>query len=1019
MTLESWMNASFVERSFFSYVPQENLAEVFKHTDQQHWKKGVVAQRGRPSEYLYIVYVGEVGIKNESGLQVGAIKSGRSIELMAVIEDRENWKYKWVCEEDVSVLRVKWETLKAAIRKDSVKWFYLKRMSQSVGLQKLKNEMLALAIPRTAIFELIANMQRATVREVLSDWTQKVFLVLVNGELRVRAQAGTRELVLLHLRTMDSALLDLPRMDVEIEGDDEATVWFIREAKWMSLKHQQSLQTYFGLFYTSKRRSMIDSRESDKTIVMSGYATKNSSHKNSRIMDRHLSVQDDHRAERSMKPLFDKLRLLPGLSEVGGVDNSGFVALVNSARFYGFSISIDQILLTCSGSDLMRSLPNLRSLALDLGFDCTIEQVDSFTEGTQICIVPFIDEYVVLVRSRGGMSTILDAISGYEKQISTRVLDQKRSGKEVLSIRGVSPRREYIEQVNLIPQIVRYLNGMFWTIGLLVAVGSFSFILIFNNAFFHQVFFDSFNGSVAPERAYLALGVAFAVSAVGVFVNYWIDQVIQFLSFRASLGSFKGAIESIAKMPKDTVERIGAGQIVGRMSSLDEIGPFIAGALAKAPAQVIVGMVGIGLLFQIQTTLAQLMLAAVGVQVVVMFLMKNRYQQTTYNLSSIAGLEKQFAIEHLSHSFDLQTLGAEVSVRWRWDRVLAAKARLEGYQAVWNSIYDGLSAMVRESARLGLFWFAAVAFSQGMISYGQLISASLIGSVIVGSIQSIGGFGRDAIRIAGHVRRTSLFVGPANEEGLAGSGFRRLKGDIEFSKVTYAYQVGHAPALKNITFKISAGSRVCVVGHSGSGKSTLAGLFNGLRQPISGEIRIDGISVRSIPEKALRRQVGLVEQEGDLFLGTILDNISLFEKMPTKSRVLEAASVAELDQFVLGHPDGYLRELAIMGEGLSQGQKQRILIARLVYMDPAIVVLDEATSNLDALTEDMLFEKLLQRFKDRTVVILTQRINAAIKSDVVLYLEAGELVEQGAHHELIEKRGDYYRFFSKFVGLGV
>ncbi len=241
-----------------------------------------------------------------------------------------------------------------------------------------------------------------------------------------------------------------------------------------------------------------------------------------------------------------------------------------------------------------------------------------------------------------------------------------------------------------------------------------------------------------------------------------------------------------------------------------------------------------------------------------------------------------------------------------------------------------------------------------------------------------------------------------------------LRGELEFNAVDFSYQPGF-PILKNISFKLTPGKKLAIIGASGAGKSTIANLALRLYDPNHGEIKIDQENIKQINMKSVLEQTGVILQDTFLFGGTIRDNIRYARPNATDDEVIQAAKAAGIHDDIMRLPGGYDMDVA-EGANLSGGQKQRIAIARALIKKPRLLLLDEATSSLDIATEDAIIETLRQNFKDIPTIIISHRINLIRDADEILVLDHGEIVERGKHEELVQQRGIYYKFFQGQLG---
>jgi ABC-type multidrug transport system fused ATPase/permease subunit len=239
-----------------------------------------------------------------------------------------------------------------------------------------------------------------------------------------------------------------------------------------------------------------------------------------------------------------------------------------------------------------------------------------------------------------------------------------------------------------------------------------------------------------------------------------------------------------------------------------------------------------------------------------------------------------------------------------------------------------------------------------------------------------------------------------------------VRGEVTFWGVSFAYE-GILPVLRDITFEAQPGELVAIVGSSGAGKSTLVNLIPRFYDPTVGRVEIDRTDVRRVTFRSLREQIGMVTQEIILFDDTVYNNIAYGQSGVSSEQVREAARIAHAASFIEGLPQGYETRTGERGVRLSGGEKQRIAIARAVLRDPPILILDEATSSLDAESEQLVQDALDHLMKGRTTFVVAHRLSTIIRADKILVLDRGMIVETGTHQELLEARGVYCRLYQK------
>jgi ATP-binding cassette, subfamily B, multidrug efflux pump len=245
-----------------------------------------------------------------------------------------------------------------------------------------------------------------------------------------------------------------------------------------------------------------------------------------------------------------------------------------------------------------------------------------------------------------------------------------------------------------------------------------------------------------------------------------------------------------------------------------------------------------------------------------------------------------------------------------------------------------------------------------------------------------------------------------------------FKGDVVLDEVSFSYVPG-TPVLKHISLHALSGQTVALVGPTGAGKTTIVNLLMRFYDVDSGSIRIDGADIRQISKQELRRQLGIVLQDTYLFTGTVLDNIRYGRLDATEEDVKAAAHLANADQFIHRLPQGYATLLSERGSNISQGQRQLLAIARAILADPAILVLDEATSSVDTRTEQHIQEAMLRLMAGRTAFVIAHRLSTIREADQILVLRHGEIVERGRHDELLDYHGFYAQLYaSQFAHQG-
>ena len=275
-------------------------------------------------------------------------------------------------------------------------------------------------------------------------------------------------------------------------------------------------------------------------------------------------------------------------------------------------------------------------------------------------------------------------------------------------------------------------------------------------------------------------------------------------------------------------------------------------------------------------------------------------------------------------------------------------------------------------------------------------------------IQNLGNFYNSMVTTGAYVERIfELLDEPEDITDRDGAvELPPIRGHVSFDHVNFSYEPGN-PILKDVNFTITPGTSVAIVGPTGAGKTTIVNLLTRFYNPDDGKILIDGLDIQSLQIKSIRKQVGVMLQDSFLFSGTIMENIRYGRLDATDEECIAAAKTVQAHDFIAAFPDGYNTKVTANGGGLSQGQKQLISFARVLLSDPRILILDEATSSVDTQTEKALQKGLDELLKGRTSFIIAHRLSTIRNSDIIFFVDHGEIVERGNHQELMALNGNY------------
>lgn len=371
---------------------------------------------------------------------------------------------------------------------------------------------------------------------------------------------------------------------------------------------------------------------------------------------------------------------------------------------------------------------------------------------------------------------------------------------------------------------------------------------------------------------------------------------------------------------------------------------------------------------------------------------------------------------------EIKLHGCELQHRWKWERIQAKLYRIS-MDGLKLSQYQGAGAsFLNEIKNILLTIISATAVINGEMTLGMMMAVQYIIGQLNGSITSIIPFIHAAQDARISVERLGEIHNRLDEEQEDDKGVEHslpAGAGLGVQNLSFQYPGAFEQyALKDVSLKMAPGKVTAIVGTSGSGKTTLIKMLLKYYQPTEGEIRLGQESLALIGNGPWRRTCGVVMQDGFIFSDTIARNIAPADENIDPDKLRRAMEVACLREYVEALPMGYNTKIGADGQGLSQGQKQRILIARAVYKDPQFLFFDEATNALDANNERAIIKNLATFFKGRTVVIVAHRLSTVKNADLIAVLEQGRLVEHGNHNELVRQQGAYYRLVKNQLELG-
>ncbi len=330
-----------------------------------------------------------------------------------------------------------------------------------------------------------------------------------------------------------------------------------------------------------------------------------------------------------------------------------------------------------------------------------------------------------------------------------------------------------------------------------------------------------------------------------------------------------------------------------------------------------------------------------------------------------------------------------------------------------TSFVTSAGALLLGLASAGIMGIGGYMIMEGEMTFGDFLAFTLYLGFMIAPIVQMSNIGSQLTEAFAGLDRTEEIMNMPleSDDRKRAINLEKITGDIKFEKVSFAYESGK-DVVRDISFVAPAGTVTALVGTSGSGKTTLAGLAATFLNPDSGVIYLDGIDLQTITLDSFRSRLGVVLQDDFLFEGTIRENILFPRPGATEAQLLQAVKAAHVQEFTDRFDQGLNTLIGERGVKLSGGQRQRIAIARAILADPKILILDEATSNLDTESETLIQESLKRLMQGRTTFVIAHRLSTIRQADQILVIEQGEIVEQGRHNDLLEKQGRYFQLYT-------
>ncbi|WP_026669836.1 ABC transporter ATP-binding protein [Butyrivibrio sp. AE3006] len=479
----------------------------------------------------------------------------------------------------------------------------------------------------------------------------------------------------------------------------------------------------------------------------------------------------------------------------------------------------------------------------------------------------------------------------------------------------------------------------------------------------------------------------------------------------------KDLFEHLQQLPFQYYDDRPHGKILVRVVNyVNSVSDMLSNGLINLVLEFLNLIFIVAFMLYVDIQLSLVVLAGVPILMVFMFWIKNRQRKawqavSNKNSNLNAYLQENIVGARITQIFAREDENAKIF------KDLSGDCRKTWMKAIYYStlVWPGIDT-ISVFVRAAIYIFGLVIFAGGHQTLGTIVAISSYASRFWQPIMNLGNIFNNFINNIAYLERIfeTMDEPVTVTDAEDAVPMKEMKGEVEFKNVSFSYEKGKE-ILHNVSFTVKPGESVALVGPTGAGKSTIVSLISRFYNVDSGSILIDGQDISKVTLKSLRQQMGIMLQDSFIFSGTIEDNIRYGKLDATSEEIVKASKTVCAHDFINGMSDGYDTEVRERGAILSQGQKQLISFARTLLSDPAILVLDEATSSIDVQTEKALQQGLNAMLKGRTSFIIAHRLSTITGCDKIMYINDGGITEAGTHEELMAKKGDYYKLYTAQV----
>ena len=501
-----------------------------------------------------------------------------------------------------------------------------------------------------------------------------------------------------------------------------------------------------------------------------------------------------------------------------------------------------------------------------------------------------------------------------------------------------------------------------------------------------------------------------------VFIRNWI---LLHISTRINISIISDFLIKLMKLPISFFDTKLVGDIMQRIGDYSRIQNFLTVSTLNTLFSVVNLIVFTFVLSVYSFKLLLIFLVATILYIVWIVTFLKRRKQIDYKRFAQQSIEQSNLYQLITGMQEIKLNNCEKQKLWQWENIQAKLFNISVKGLALSQYQQTGAVFINETKNILISFFSAYAVIKGDMTLGMMMAVSYIIGQLNSPINEMINFIQSAQDAKISLDRMGEIHKQDDEQKVEDNKITTLPEDksIQIHNLSFRYNQLSKDVLENIDLKIPQGKITAIVGPSGSGKTTLIKLLMGFYPPTVGDIKIGGISLRDISIKLWREKCGAVMQDGFIFSDTIANNIAVGKDIIDKQKLIYSAQIANIEDMIEALPLGFNTKIGQEGNGISTGQKQRILIARTIYKNPEYLFFDEATNSLDAKNEKTIMSNLENVFEGKTVLIVAHRLSTVKNADNIIVLNNGKISEQGTHLQLVAKKGEYYNLIKNQLEL--